>query len=124
MNCALIGFDLYALPIMVVFRVRFREKASGAKCVSRLLASVNIFVDPSEKDSVVASLLKLDKLEEIYEVTGDCDIVSVISASSLEEFREVLHKKIMKIKGVKSTITAVILKRHKHPKERDVSTRI
>ncbi len=106
---------------MVEFRVVVRRKASGAKCLSPLLASINIFVEPSEKDNVVASLLKLDRLEEVYEVTGDCDIVSVVSVSCLEEFRDLLHKRIMNIKGVKSTITSVILKRHKYPIDRLLS---
>jgi len=38
---------------------------------------------------------------------GEFDIVSIVSASSKEEFRNVLHKKIMKIKGVQSTIVSV-----------------
>jgi DNA-binding Lrp family transcriptional regulator len=82
----------------------------------RFLASVNIFVDPSEKDNIICSLSKLDNAEEVYEVAGEYDIVSLISASCLEEFRDVLQKKIMKIKGIKSTITTIILEPHKGPK--------
>ena len=84
--------------------------------MSRFLASVNIFVDPSQKENVVACLSKLENAEEIYEVAGEYDIVSLISASCLEEFRDVLQKKIMKIKGIKSTITTIILEPHKGPK--------
>jgi DNA-binding Lrp family transcriptional regulator len=84
--------------------------------LSRFLASVNIFVEPSEKDNVIACLSKLENLEEIYEVTGEYDIVSLVSTSCIEEFRDVLQKNIMKIKGVKSTITTIILKPHKGPK--------
>jgi DNA-binding Lrp family transcriptional regulator len=84
--------------------------------LSRFLASVNIFVEPSEKEHVVAALSQLDSIEEVYEVAGEYDIVSIVSASCLEEFRDVLQKKIMKIKGIKSTITAIILAPHKGPK--------
>ena len=84
--------------------------------MSRFLASVNIFVEPSEKDNVIASLSKLESLEEIYEVAGEYDIVSMVSTSCLEEFRDILQKKIMKIKGIKSTITTIILEPHKGPK--------
>jgi DNA-binding Lrp family transcriptional regulator len=84
--------------------------------LSRFLASVNIFIDPSEKKNVVASLSKLENLEEVYEVAGEYDIVSLVSTSCLEEFRDVLQKKIMKIKGIKSTITTIILEPHKGPK--------
>jgi DNA-binding Lrp family transcriptional regulator len=82
----------------------------------RFLAAVNIFVEPSEKDNVIASLSKLESLEEIYEVAGEYDIVSMVSTSCLEEFRDILQKKIMKIKGIKSTITTIILEPHKGPK--------
>ena len=84
--------------------------------MSRVLASVNIFVESSEKDNVIAALTRLQNIEEVYEVAGEYDIVSVVSASCLEEFRDVMHKSIMKIKGVKSTITTVVMQSHKGPK--------
>ena len=65
----------------------------------RFEASVNIFVDPTQKAQVIDALSKLENIEDIYEVKGEFDIVSIVSASCLEEFRTVLHKKIMKIKG-------------------------
>ncbi len=84
--------------------------------LSRFVASVNIFVQPSEKKNVLAALSKLEDIEEVYEVVGEFDIVSIVSASGLEEFRDLLQKRIMKIKGVRSTITTVILKKHKKAK--------
>jgi DNA-binding Lrp family transcriptional regulator len=91
----------------------------------RFEASVNIFVDSSKKEQVLDALSKLENIEEIYEVAGEFDIVSIVSASCLEEFSDVLRKKIMKIKGVKSTITSIILKAHKRPKSAlsDIRTR-
>ncbi|MGA3060126.1 MAG: Lrp/AsnC ligand binding domain-containing protein [Candidatus Bathyarchaeia archaeon] len=80
----------------------------------RFEASVNIFVDPTQKAQVIDALEKVENIEEIYDVKGEFDIVSIVSASSVEEFRNVLHKKIMKIKGVQSTIISVVLKSHKH----------
>ncbi len=79
----------------------------------RFEASVNLFVDPTEKSQVIDALSRLENIDEIYEVKGEFDIVSIVSASTLEEFRNVLQKKIMKIKGVKSTITSVVLKTHR-----------
>jgi DNA-binding Lrp family transcriptional regulator len=82
----------------------------------RFEAAVNLFVDPSQKAQVIDALEKVENIEEIYDVKGEFDIVSIVSASSVEEFRNVLQEKINKIKGVKSTITSVILKAHKRPK--------
>jgi DNA-binding Lrp family transcriptional regulator len=84
--------------------------------MNQLLASVNIFVDPSQKAQVVTALSELSNIEEVYEVAGEYDIVSLVSTSCLEEFRDVMHKKIMKIKGIKSTVSSIVLKAHKGPK--------
>ena len=82
----------------------------------RLLAFVDIFVEASEMDEVLAALTQLKNLEELYEVTGEFDIVTLVSAADIEEFRDVLKNKIMKIKGVKSTVSSIVLKAHKGPK--------
>ena len=81
--------------------------------MSKFLASVNIFADTSHIDQVICALEKLENIEEVYEVAGEYDIVTLVSTASIEEFREILHKQIMKIEGVKSTISTIILKPRK-----------
>jgi len=77
---------------------------------------VDIFVESPEMDNVVQELQKLPNMEELYEVTGEFDIVSLVSAEDIEEFRDILKNKIMKIKGVKSTVSSVVLHSHKGPR--------
>ena len=84
----------------------------------RLLAFIDIFVDSPEMDNVLAALSKLENLEELFEVTGEFDIVTLFSAADIEEFRDILKNKVMKIKGVKSTVSSIILKTHKGPRAR------
>jgi DNA-binding Lrp family transcriptional regulator len=84
--------------------------------MSKLLAFVDIFVEAPEMDDVLEALGKVEKLEELYEVTGEFDIVTLVSASDIEEFRDILKNKIMKIKGIKSTVSSIVLKAHKGPK--------
>ena len=67
-------------------------------------------------DRVVAALSKLENVVDLYEVTGEFDIVTLISVDDLEEFREVLHDRMMKIKGVRSTVSSIVLKVQKGPK--------
>jgi DNA-binding Lrp family transcriptional regulator len=76
--------------------------------MSRLLAFVDIFVESPEMDNVVAALSKLDNLEELYEVTGEFDIVTLFSASDIEELGDILKNSVMKIKGVKSTVSSIV----------------
>ena len=67
-------------------------------------------------DDVVQALSKIDAVEEIYEVTGEFDIVTVVCASDIEDLSDVLKNRIMKTKGVKSTITSLVLSPNKVPK--------
>ena len=76
--------------------------------MARLLAFIDIFVESPEMDNVVAALSKLENLEELFEVTGEFDIVTLFSASDIEEFRDILKNRVMKIKGVKSTVSSIV----------------
>lgn len=84
--------------------------------MSRLLAFVDIFVESPHMDEVIHELKELPNMEELYEVTGEFDIVSLVSAGDIEEFRDILKNKIMKIRGVKSTVSSVVLHSHKGPR--------
>jgi DNA-binding Lrp family transcriptional regulator len=78
-----------------------------------LLAFVDIFVESPHMDEVVQALAKLENIEELYEVTGEFDIVTLVEADDIEQFRDVLKNRIMKIRGVKSTVSSIVLKTHK-----------
>ncbi len=77
--------------------------------LARLLAFVDIFVESATLDDVVKALNQLPNVEEIYEVTGEFDVVSLVSAADIEEFRDFLKNKLLKIKGIKSTVTSIVL---------------
>ena len=79
-------------------------------------AFVNVFVESHLMDEVVQELAKVSNVEELYEVTGEFDLVTLVSAADIEEFREVLNHKIMNIKGVRSTVSSIVLQAHKGPK--------
>ena len=93
------------------------ENAGGVS--HHLHAFVDIFVESQLMDEVVEALTKLQNVEDLYEVTGEFDIVTLVSAADIEEFREILKNKVMKIPGVKSTVTSIVLQAHKGPKCRD-----
>jgi len=84
--------------------------------LARLLAFVDIFVDSPLMDDVVQALSRIPNIEELYEVTGEFDVVTLVSAGDIEEFRDILKNKILKIKGVKSTVSAIVLHTHKGPR--------
>lgn len=73
---------------------------------------MNIFAESPSIDKVVKALSKLDNLEQVYEVTGEFDIVALVSAPDLDGFRDTLTTDIMKIKGVKGTVSSIVLDEH------------
>ena len=84
--------------------------------MSRLLVFINIFVESPALDDVVQALSQFSNVEELYEVTGEYDIVALVSAASIEEFRDFLKYKVLKIKGVRSTVTSVVFNTPKGPR--------
>ncbi len=78
-----------------------------------LTALVSIFVESCRLDDVVQALSRLVNVEGFYEVTGEFDIVSIVRAPDVEKLRDVLKNGIMKIEGVRSTVTSIVLSPHK-----------
>jgi len=85
--------------------------------LSRLLVFVNIFVESPLLDEVVQALSKLSNVEELYEVTGEFDVVALASVEDIEEFRDFLKNKVLKIKGIRSTVTSIVFNAPKGPRK-------
>ena len=88
----------------------------SGKQLHKMHAFVGIFVESSLVDEVVQALSNINNVEELYEVTGEFDILILMSASGLEEFRDTLMKEVLKIPGVKSTVSSIALQAFKGPK--------
>jgi DNA-binding Lrp family transcriptional regulator len=82
----------------------------------KLLAFIDIFVESQHMKDVIDSLSKLEGLEELYEVTGEFDLTIMVSASDIEELRDILKNKIMKVEGIRSTVSSIVLKAYKGPR--------
>ncbi len=86
--------------------------------MARLLAFINIFVEPHSLEAVTKALSEFSNVEEVYEVTGEFDIVSLVSTADIEEFGDFLKHKVLKIPGVRSTVTSIVFNVDKGPQER------
>ncbi|MCL4451737.1 MAG: Lrp/AsnC ligand binding domain-containing protein [Candidatus Thermoplasmatota archaeon] len=78
-----------------------------------MLVFIDLFVDSPHVDDVVSALKEFKNISEIYEVTGEFDIVILVKARDIEELRDLLKNKIMKIQGIKSTVSSIVLKSHR-----------
>ena len=74
---------------------------------------LNIFVQSKELDKVAKKLSALPEVKDLYEVTGEYDIVATIETKDIATFRVFIKEKILAIDGIRSTVSAVILYTHK-----------
>lgn len=78
-----------------------------------VLVLLNVFVESRELERVTESLAKLPEVTDVYEVTGEYDLVAFIKTDTIAQFRQVLKDKVLKVKGVRSTVSSVVLHTHK-----------
>ncbi len=80
-----------------------------------IVVLLNVFVESQELEAVTRALEKLPQVTDLYEVTGEYDLVALMRTDSINAFRELLKNRILRIKGIRSTVSAVII--HTHKKE-------
>lgn len=78
-----------------------------------MLVILNIYAELDRLDDIVERLRGMEEVLDLYEVTGDYDIVAVIEVDSVEEFRSSIIRKLTEIKGVRGTNSFVVLHTHK-----------
>ncbi len=74
---------------------------------------LNLFVESKELERVTENLTRLPEVTDVFEVTGEYDIVCMLKVENILAFRELLKNKVLKISGVKSTVSSVVLYTHK-----------
>ena len=80
-----------------------------------IIVLLNVFVESEQLESVTRALEKLPQVTDLYEVTGEYDLVALLKTDSISGFRELLKNRILRIKGIRSSVSAVII--HTHKKE-------
>ncbi len=74
---------------------------------------LNLFLESKELENVTQALVKLPEVTDVYEVTGEYDVVCMLKVENILAFRNILKDKVLKISGVKSTVSSVVLYEHK-----------
>ncbi|MFW9956350.1 MAG: Lrp/AsnC family transcriptional regulator [Candidatus Thorarchaeota archaeon] len=81
--------------------------------MSKIRVILNVTIESRDLDDVSRSLAELPEVADVYEVTGESDIVAIVEADDVVDFRNMLKNKILKIDGVKTTVSSVIMYVHK-----------
>lgn len=75
-------------------------------------AIIEIKIDVNVNTAEIASeIAKFDGVSEVFEVTGEEDIVAIIDVSSSPQLNEIIER-VRKFDNVQSTRTRLILKEH------------
>jgi len=78
-----------------------------------IVVHLNIFVESQELERVAQTLRNFPEVTDEFEVTGEYDLVALIETDSITSFRKLLKDKILGVKGIRSTVSAVVIHTHK-----------
>ncbi|MCS7133106.1 MAG: Lrp/AsnC ligand binding domain-containing protein [Aigarchaeota archaeon] len=80
-------------------------------------AFVHLFVEPSQLEKVGEELAKFEEVTDVFEVTGEYDIIILVSADDVGGFRRFVSGKLLKVPGVRSAVTSIVLHTYKREGE-------
>jgi len=86
----------------------FTIKTSSKNVKAIIEIKINVNINTSD---VSTSIAKFDGVSEVYEVTGEEDVVAIIDVTSSPQLNEIIEK-IRHFENVQSTRTRLILKEH------------
>ena len=72
-------------------------------------AFVLINVESGSEEEVLAEIKKIEGVEEAYYSYGVYDIITKVSADSMEKLRETVTRKVRTIGRVRSTLTLIMM---------------
>ncbi|MEM1585894.1 MAG: Lrp/AsnC ligand binding domain-containing protein [Candidatus Bathyarchaeia archaeon] len=76
-----------------------------------MLAFVFVRVNVDAVSKVASEISEINSVKEVYEVTGDIDIIVKVSAQNVDELSRIVFK-IREIEGVQGTDTRIVLVSH------------
>lgn len=72
-------------------------------------ALIEIIVEPKMMEKVCREISRLENAIKVYEITGEFDVFVELEVDSMNELRNILKEKILKVNGVKTTHSSVVL---------------
>ncbi|MEM4486192.1 MAG: Lrp/AsnC family transcriptional regulator [Zestosphaera sp.] len=75
-------------------------------------AFIKMSVDPSLREYVVSKIAKLKNVIELYEITGEYDLMAKVVVTNMDELRNTLLTTLTKIGGINRTSTMIVLRSH------------
>ena len=74
---------------------------------------LHIYVESNKLDHVCKILNNIPEVIDVFEVSGDYDVIAIMETESISKFREILKTNILKIEGIKAVTSSIVLHIHK-----------
>ncbi|MCS7135650.1 MAG: Lrp/AsnC ligand binding domain-containing protein [Nitrososphaerota archaeon] len=74
---------------------------------------LHIYVESNKLDNVCKLLNSIHDVTDVFEVSGDYDVIAIMTTESISKFREVLKTNLLKIEGIKAITSSIVLHTHK-----------
>lgn len=80
-------------------------------------AFVHLFVEPNYLEKVGEELARFEEVTDVFEVTGEYDIIILVSAEDVNGFRKFVSGKLLRVPGIRSAVTSIVLHTYKREGE-------
>lgn len=87
--------------------VRHLELGVGRYGATVITSIVLLHVDGSRIPETATTLANIDRVTEVYSVTGDWELVAMVRVKTHEEIADVVTHEIAKVEGVTGTHTMI-----------------
>lgn len=78
-----------------------------------ITAVISLSADSKKLEKVINQLVEIPETQDVYEVTGEYDLIAVVRAKDIGEFRGIVKDKILQIDGVVNSVSSFVLYTHK-----------
>jgi DNA-binding Lrp family transcriptional regulator len=78
-----------------------------------IVVVLDVTAKSQKLDRIAQTLRDIPEVSDLYEVTGEYDLVALIKTDSITSLRNLLKDKILSIEGISGTNTLVIIHTHK-----------
>ena len=73
-------------------------------------AFVVLNTEMGSEENILRNLRNLEEVKEVFRVYGVYDIIAKVESDTTDKLKEIITWKLRKLKGVKSTLTMIVMK--------------
>jgi DNA-binding Lrp family transcriptional regulator len=73
-------------------------------------AFVLLNTELGSEENIIRDLRNLEEVKEVIRVYGVYDIIAKVESDTMDKVKEIITWKLRKLKGVKSTLTMIVMK--------------